>query len=61
MKRKNKSIKVIRKYPYEELGIFASQREVARILNVNEGTVSRWISGSRNPKDYILEVIETQE
>ena len=27
MKRKNKNIKVIRKYPYEELGIFASQRK----------------------------------
>ena len=26
MKRKNKNIKVIRKYPYEELGIFASQK-----------------------------------
>ena len=61
MKRKNRNIKVIRKYPYEELGTFASQREVARVLNVNEGTVSRWISGSRNPKDNIKEEIETQE
>ena len=34
MKRKNKNIKVIRKYPYEEVGIFASQREVARVLQV---------------------------
>lgn len=58
MKSTNKSIKVVRKYPYEVIGYFNNQREVARALCVNEGTVSRWMSGSRKPKDYILEVVE---
>lgn len=60
MKNKGKHIKVIRKYPYEIIGIFSTQREVARALCVNEGTVSRWLSGTRNPKGYLLEVLEQE-
>lgn len=60
MRKNSKAIRVIKKYPFEDLGIFMSQREVARALNINEGTVSRWVSGARKPKDYVLEVVELE-
>lgn len=61
MTKVKKQFKLIRKYPYEVIGIYGSQNEIAKAARVSKGTVSRWLSGARSSKEYLVEVILLEE